>query len=161
IGQLIAFRAGQGLGAGGLASLSQVILGDVVEPRQRGRYAGFIGAVFGVSTVAGPLVGGFIVDAGVLGWRWCFYVCVPLAVVAFFVMRRVLRLPRVRRDTGVDVFGAFTITGSAALLMLVLDLGGTEFAWTSAWTYGLFGGAAVLILLVVVPVSWARVRSLP
>lgn len=161
IGQLIAFRAGQGLGAGGLASLSQVILGDVVEPRQRGRYAGFIGAVFGVSTVAGPLLGGFIVDAGVLGWRWCFYVCVPLAVVAFFVIQRVLKLPRVRRDTSVDVFGAFTITGSAALLMLVLSMGGTEFAWNSAWTYGLFGGAAVLLLLAVVAERRARDPILP
>lgn len=161
IGQLIAARAFQGLGVGGLSALAQVILGDVVEPRQRGRYAGFMGAVFGVSTVAGPLLGGFIVDADGLGWRWCFYVCVPLAVVAFLVIQKVLQLPKVRRDTRIDVFGAFTITGSAAVLMLVLSLGGTEFAWNSNWTYGLLGGAAVLLLLAVVAERIARDPILP
>ncbi|MGP4024573.1 MDR family MFS transporter [Actinomadura sp. 3N407] len=161
IGQLIAARAAQGLGVGGLSSLAQVILGDVVEPRQRGRYAGFMGAVFGVSTVAGPLLGGFIVDADALGWRWCFYVCVPLAVVAFLVIQRVLKLPKVRRDTRVDVFGAFTITGSAATLMLLLSLGGTEFAWNSAWTYILAGTTVVLVALAIVAERRARDPILP
>ncbi|CNF20869.1 Drug resistance transporter EmrB/QacA subfamily [Mycobacterium tuberculosis] len=161
IGQLIAARAFQGLGVGGLSALAQVILGDVVEPRQRGRYAGYMGAVFGVSTVAGPLLGGFIVDADGLGWRWCFYVCVPLAIVAFLVIQRVLKLPKVQRDTRVDVFGAFTITGSAALLMLVLSLGGTEFPWNSRWTYILLGGAAVLLVLAVVAERIARDPILP
>ena len=161
IGQLIAFRAGQGLGAGGLSALAQVILGDVVEPRQRGRYAGFMGAVFGVATVAGPLLGGFIVDADALGWRWCFYVCVPLAVVAFLVIQRVLKLPRVKRDTSIDVFGAVTITGSAATLMLLLSMGGTEFAWNSAWTYGLLAVTAVLFLLAIVAERGARDPILP
>ncbi|WP_233525858.1 MDR family MFS transporter [Actinomadura spongiicola] len=161
IGQLIAARAGQGLGAGGLSALSQVILGDVVEPRQRGRYAGFIGAVFGVATVAGPLVGGFIVDADALGWRWCFYVCVPLAVIAFFVIQRVLTLPRVRRDTRVDVFGAVTITGGAAVLMLLLSMGGKQFPWHSAWTYTLVGVTVALLLLAVVAERGARDPILP
>ncbi|MEU8796145.1 MDR family MFS transporter [Spirillospora sp. NPDC048819] len=161
IGQLIAARAAQGLGVGGLSSLAQVILGDVVEPRQRGRYAGFMGAVFGVSTVAGPLLGGFIVDADALGWRWCFYVCVPLAVVAFLVIQRVLKLPKVRRDTRVDVFGAFTITGSAATLMLLLSLGGTEFAWNSAWTYILAATTVVLVALAIVAERGARDPILP
>ncbi|NDU77807.1 MFS transporter [Actinomadura sp. DSM 109109] len=161
IGQLIAARAVQGLGVGGLSALAQVILGDVVEPRQRGRYAGFMGAVFGVSTVAGPLLGGFLVDADSLGWRWCFYVCVPLAVVAFIVIQKVLKLPKVRRDTRIDVFGAFTITGSAAVLMLVLSMGGTEFAWNSQWTYILLGAAAVLLLLAIVAERVARDPILP
>ncbi|WP_306303241.1 MFS transporter [Actinomadura chibensis] len=161
IGELIAARAFQGLGVGGLSALAQVILGDVVEPRQRGRYAGYMGAVFGVATVAGPLLGGFIVDADGLGWRWCFYVCVPLAVVAFLVIQRVLKLPKVRRDTRVDVFGAFTITGSAAALMLVLSMGGTEFAWNSRWTYILLGVAAVLLVLAVVAERVARDPILP
>ncbi|MFC4052967.1 MFS transporter [Actinomadura syzygii] len=161
IGQLIGARAFQGLGVGGLSALAQVILGDVVEPRQRGRYAGYMGAVFGVATVAGPLLGGFIVDADGLGWRWCFYVCVPLAVVAFLVIQRVLKLPKVRRDTRVDVFGAFTITGSAATLMLVLSMGGTEFAWSSKWTYILLGLAAVLLVLAVVAERVARDPILP
>ncbi|MGI5419206.1 MFS transporter [Actinomadura luteofluorescens] len=161
IGQLIAARAFQGLGVGGLSALAQVILGDVVEPRQRGRYAGFMGAVFGVSTVAGPLLGGFIVDADSLGWRWCFYVCVPLAVVAFLVIQKVLKLPKVRRDTRIDVFGAFTITGSAAVLMLVLSMGGTEFEWNSQWTYILLGAAAVLLVLAIVAERIARDPILP
>ncbi|MEU8340409.1 MFS transporter [Spirillospora sp. NPDC048832] len=161
IGQLIAARAFQGLGVGGLSALAQVILGDVVEPRQRGRYAGYMGAVFGVSTVAGPLLGGFIVDADGLGWRWCFYVCVPLAIVAFLVIQRVLKLPKVKRDTRVDVFGAFTITGAAALLMLVLSMGGTEFAWNSRWTYIMLGAAAVLAALAVVAERLAHDPILP
>ncbi|WUI00166.1 MFS transporter [Spirillospora sp. NBC_00431] len=161
IGQLIAARAGQGLGAGGLAALAQVILGDVVEPRQRGRYAGFMGAVFGVATVAGPLVGGFIVDADALGWRWCFYVCVPVAIVAFFVIQRVLKLPKTRRDTRIDVFGAVTITGGAATLMLLLSMGGKQFAWNSTWTYVLLGATVVLVLLAVVAERGARDPILP
>ncbi|MES9602342.1 MFS transporter [Actinomadura sp. NPDC000929] len=161
IGQLIAARAFQGLGVGGLSALAQVILGDVVEPRQRGRYAGFMGAVFGVSTVAGPLLGGFIVDADSLGWRWCFYVCVPLAIVAFLVIQKVLKLPKVRRDTRIDVFGAFTITGSAAVLMLVLSMGGIEFDWNSRWTYALLGVAALLLVLAVVAERVARDPILP
>ncbi len=134
---LIGGRAVQGIGAGGLSALTQVILGDIVEPRERGRYSGYIGAVFGVSTVAGPLLGGFIVDADWLGWRWCFYVCVPVAVIAFAVIQRVLRLEHVRRDARIDWWGAFTVTGGAATLMLLLSLGGHEFAWRSGWTYGL------------------------
>ncbi|WP_197009340.1 MDR family MFS transporter [Actinomadura viridis] len=161
IGQLIAARAVQGLGVGGLSALAQVILGDVVEPRQRGRYAGFIGAVFGVSTVAGPLLGGFIVDADGLGWRWCFYVCVPLAVVAFLVIQKVLTLPKVKRDTRLDILGAFTITGSATVLMLLLSLGGKEFAWNSAWTYGLAAGAVLLMLLAVTAERRAAEPILP
>ncbi|WP_243723483.1 MDR family MFS transporter [Actinomadura sp. 7K507] len=161
IGQLIAFRAGQGLGAGGLSALAQVILGDVVEPRQRGRYAGFMGSVFGVSTVAGPLLGGFIVDADALGWRWCFYVCVPLAVVASLVVQRVLKLPKVKRETHIDVFGAVTITGSAGTLMLLLSMGGVEFAWNSVWTYALLAVTVVLFALAIVAERRARDPILP
>ncbi|MQY06096.1 MFS transporter [Actinomadura macrotermitis] len=161
IGELIGARAVQGLGVGGLSALAQVILGDVVPPRERGRYSGYMGAVFGVATVAGPLLGGFIVDADGLGWRWCFYVCIPLAVVAFAVIQRVLKLPKVRRDTRVDVFGAFTITGSATLLMLVLSLGGHEFDWNSPWTYGLLAGAVVMLGLAIVAERIASDPILP
>ncbi|GAA3440567.1 MDR family MFS transporter [Planomonospora venezuelensis] len=135
MGQLIAARAVQGIGAGGLAALPQIILGDVVEPRERGRYGGYMGAVFGVSTVAGPLLGGFIVDN--LSWRWTFWICVPLAVVAFAVIQKVLKLPFVRREAKVDWWGATFITGGTTALMLLLSLGGQEFDWNSAWTYGL------------------------
>ncbi|WP_433329539.1 MDR family MFS transporter [Spirillospora sp. CA-294931] len=161
IGQLIAARAVQGLGVGGLSALAQVILGDVVPPRERGRYAGYMGATFGVATVAGPLLGGFIVDADALGWRWCFYVCVPLALVAFLIIQRVLKLPRIRRDTRLDLFGAFTITGSATAAMLVLSLGGKEFDWNSPWTVALIATAVVLLALAVVAERRATEPILP
>ncbi|MFB4298153.1 MFS transporter [Actinomadura sp. NTSP31] len=161
IGMLIAARAVQGLGAGGLSALAQVILGDIVEPRQRGRYSGYIGAVFGVATVAGPLLGGFIVDADSLGWRWCFYVCVPLAIVAFAVIQKVLKLPKVKRDTRIDVFGAFTITGAATAVMLLLSMGGNEFEWASTWTYALGGITVVLVVAAVFAERIARQPILP
>ncbi|MBG0817992.1 MDR family MFS transporter [Planomonospora sp. ID82291] len=140
--QLIVARAVQGIGAGGLAALPQIILGDVVEPRERGRYSGYMGAVFGVSTVAGPLLGGFIVDN--MSWRWTFWICVPLAVIAFTVIQKVLTLPLVRRDARVDWWGATFITGGTTALMLLLSLGGQEFDWNSGWSYGL--GALSLVM---------------
>ncbi|WP_327088377.1 MFS transporter [Nonomuraea sp. NBC_01738] len=145
MGQLIAARAVQGLGVGGLSALSQVILGDIVSPRERGRYSGYMGAVFGLSTVAGPLLGGFIVDTDWLGWRWCFYVVVPFAAVSFFVIQKYLKIEHIKRNTTIDIFGAFTITGAATSLMLLLTLGGKEFEWNSFWTY--FLGAMSLLML--------------
>jgi EmrB/QacA subfamily drug resistance transporter len=144
MGMLIVARAVQGLGTGGLSALTQVILGDVVLPRERGRYSGYIGAVFGVSTVGGPLLGGFLVDTSWLGWRWCFYVCVPLAVAAFAVIQRVLRMDHEARDARIDWWGAFTLTGGASALMLLLSFGGHEFAWNSPWSYGLGAATAAL-----------------
>jgi EmrB/QacA subfamily drug resistance transporter len=145
---LIAARAVQGIGAGGLSALTQVILGDVVEPRERGRYSGYLGAVFGVATVAGPLLGGFLVDHG--GWRWCFFVGVPLAVIAFVVIQKVLKLPRSHGATTIDGYGAFTITAAAAALMLMLSFGGQQWAWNSAWTYILSAIAVLMVIFAVV-----------
>ncbi|MER5627968.1 MDR family MFS transporter [Streptosporangium sp. NPDC002544] len=159
MGQLIAARAVQGIGAGGLAALPQIILGDVVEPRERGRYSGYIGAVFGVSTVAGPLLGGFIVDN--MSWRWTFWICVPLAVVAFVVIQKVLKLPFTRRDTKVDWWGATFITGGTTALMLLLSLGGKEFGWNSSWTYGLGALSLVMFGLAVVAERRAADPILP
>ncbi|MFG1697375.1 MDR family MFS transporter [Nonomuraea sp. NPDC049309] len=158
MGQLIAARAVQGLGVGGLSALSQVILGDIVSPRERGRYSGYMGAVFGISTVAGPLLGGFIVDTEWLGWRWCFYVVVPFALVSFFVIQKVLRLPRVKRNTSIDIWGATTITASASALMLLLTLGGNEFEWNSPWTYTL---AAIALLMLALAVLSERTAGNP
>ncbi|MEV5414457.1 MDR family MFS transporter [Thermopolyspora sp. NPDC052614] len=158
---LIAARAVQGMGAGGMMALVQVILGDVVEPRQRGRYNGYVGATFGISTVAGPLLGGLLVDAEGLGWRWCFYLAVPFAIVALLVVQRKLLLPRVKRDARIDWWGAFTITGSAASLMLVLSLGGHEFAWNSPQTFGLLGLSLVLLALAVLAERRAADPILP
>ena len=101
---LIAFRVVQGIGVGGLTALVQVILADLVSPRERGRYAGYLGAVFGVGTVLGPLLGGVVTDS--LGWRWCFYIGVPFAVAAFVVLQRTLHLPpRRRREVSIDYVG--------------------------------------------------------
>ncbi|MFG1961425.1 MDR family MFS transporter [Nonomuraea sp. NPDC049028] len=161
IGQLIAARAVQGLGVGGLSALAQVILGDIVSPRERGRYSGYMGAVFGISTVAGPLLGGFIVDTDWLGWRWCFYVVVPFAVIAFAVIQRVLKLPKVRRNTSIDIWGATTITASASGLMLLLTLGGTEFEWNSFWTYALGAFSLLMLALAVLSERTARNPILP
>src|SRR5690625_1079025 len=109
---LIAARFVQGIGTGGLAALPQIILGDVVAPRERGRYSGFLGSVFGVATVGGPLLGGFLVDSP-LGWRWCFFITVPLAVVAFIVIQRLLKLPvRPRTENRIDWWGATCIVGA-------------------------------------------------
>lgn len=161
MGTLIAARAVQGLGTGGLTALPQVILADVVAPRERGRYSGYIGAVFGVSTVGGPLLGGFIVDAPWLGWRWCFYVCIPLAVAAFVVIQRVLRSDHEERNARIDWWGAFTLTGGASSLMLLLSFGGHEFAWNSAWAYALGAVTAVLFTLAIIAERHAADPILP
>ena len=111
-GWLIACRVLQGIGVGGLTALVQVILSDLVSPRERGRYAGYLGAVFGLGTVAGPLIGGVVTDG--LGWRWCFYIGVPFAVAAFVVLQRTLHLPRRRREAKIDYVGATLIAGGVS-----------------------------------------------
>lgn len=151
IEELIAFRAVQGLGIGGLMALSQAIIGDIVAPRERGRYQGYMGSVFGVATVAGPLIGGFLVDA--LSWRWCFFVGIPVGVVALAVTERVLRLPFPRHEHAVDYLGAGLIFGGVSAILLVLSLAGKEFAWASAPTYLL---AALGLALLVAAVWWER-----
>ncbi|MFC7326337.1 MDR family MFS transporter [Marinactinospora rubrisoli] len=154
---LIAARFVQGIGAGGLATLPQIILGDVVPPRERGRYSGYMGAVFGVSTVAGPLLGGFLVDSA-LGWRWCFFITVPVAAVAFVVIQALLRLsPQERGDTRIDWWGATFIVGAASAVMLLLSLGGKEFAWNSVPSYLL--GAAALVMLALAVLAERRAHD--
>nr|WP_207391517.1 MDR family MFS transporter [Streptomonospora litoralis] len=158
---LITARFFQGIGTGGLAALPQIILGDVVAPRERGRYSGFLGSVFGIATVGGPLLGGFLVDSP-LGWRWCFFITVPLAVVAFVVIQRLLKLPaRPRPDKRIDWWGATCIVGAASAVMLLLSLGGQEFAWTSTPSYGLIAAAVVLIVAAVLVELRAQDPILP
>ncbi|WP_433213903.1 MDR family MFS transporter [Dactylosporangium sp. CS-047395] len=158
--ELIATRALQGIGAGGLMTLAFTIISDVVAPRERARYQGLFGAVFGISSVAGPLVGGYFAEHD---WRWIFYINVPLAIFALFVCARVLRLvPHTRRDHKVDYLGAaFMVTGSSALL-LALSLGGTDgYAWDSATILGLFAAFAVLAAAFIVVESRAEEPILP
>jgi EmrB/QacA subfamily drug resistance transporter len=140
---LIACRAIQGVGVGGLTALVQVILSDLVSPRERGRYAGYLGAVFGAGTVAGPLLGGFVTDS--LGWRWCFYVGVPFALAAFVVLQRTLHLPRRRREVNLDYLGAILIAGGASSLLIWVSLAGQQYAWISLQTAALITGGLALI----------------
>src|SRR5947209_5510892 len=124
IGALIACRAVQGIGAGGILAMTQVIMAAMVSPRERGRYSGYLGATFAVATIAGPLIGGVIVDTSWLGWRWCFYVGVPFAVAALTVLQMTLRLPVSRRHPTIDYLGAALITGGVCVLLIWVSLAG-------------------------------------
>ena len=104
----------------------------MVSPRERGRYAGYIGATFALATVSGPLIGGLIVDAPGLGWRWCFCVGIPVAMLAFFVLQKTLHLPVVRREVHVDYLGATLLVAGVSILLVWVSLAGNQFAWTSA-----------------------------
>jgi EmrB/QacA subfamily drug resistance transporter len=143
MGWLIACRAIQGVGAGGLTALVQVILSDLVSPRERGRYAGYLGAVFGVGTVAGPLLGGVITDS--LSWRWCFYVGVPFALAALVVLQRTLHLPRRRREVKMDYPGIVLISGGVSSLLIWVSLAGQQYAWVSWQTAALVGLGIALV----------------
>jgi len=130
---LIGARVVQGLGVGGLTALVQVVIASMVSPRERGRYAGYIGAVFAVATVSGPLIGGLIVDSP-LGWRGTFYVGLPIAVAAFVVLQLKLHLPVVKRPVHIDYLGATLIVGGVSILLVWVSLAGNQFAWVSAAT---------------------------
>ena len=136
--QLIAFRALQGLGAGGLMSLTFVIIGDVVSPRERGRYQGYFGAVWGLATVAGPLLGGFFSDhakvLGVTGWRWIFYINLPLGIIALIITSAVLHIPKIHRDHKVDYFGALILILGVCALLLGISVYAPENGWLTAKT---------------------------
>jgi EmrB/QacA subfamily drug resistance transporter len=127
--QLIGFRAVQGLGGGGLMVLSMAIVGDLVPPRERGRYQGLFGAVFGATSVLGPLLGGVFTEH--LSWRWVFYVNLPVGAVALLVIATVLRIPRRAERHLFDYLGTFLIASVATCLVLVASLGGTTWAWDS------------------------------
>ncbi|CAG6395169.1 Drug resistance transporter, EmrB/QacA subfamily [Actinacidiphila cocklensis] len=142
-GMLIGCRLVQGVGAGGLSALTQVIMAAMISPRERGRYSGYLGATFAVATVGGPLVGGVIVDSA-LGWRWCFYVGVPFAVIALIVLQKTLHLPVVRRKVTIDWAGAFFITAAVSLLMIWVSLAGQNYAWLSWQSYVMVPAAVLL-----------------
>ncbi len=140
---LIAGRAIQGLGMGTIMPLSQTIIGDIIPPRQRGKYQGFMGAVFGVTAVAGPLAGGVITDN--LGWRWNFFSTIPLGVIALFFVIRFLKLPHVQRKAVVDVWGIVTLAPALVGILLATSWGGTTYAWDSPVIITLFVVGGLLL----------------
>ncbi|MFE6067224.1 DHA2 family efflux MFS transporter permease subunit [Streptomyces sp. NPDC056525] len=165
--QLIAFRAVQGLGGGGLIVLAMAIVGDLVSPRERGRYQGLFGAVFGTTSVLGPLLGGVVTQQ--LSWRWVFYINLPIGIVALFVIAAVLHIPARSTRHTIDYLGTFLIASVAACLVLVASLGGTTWAWGSAQIIGLgVLGAVLLVLFIqverraaepVLPLKLFRIRT--
>ncbi|WP_030325569.1 MFS transporter [Streptomyces sp. NRRL B-3229] len=165
--QLIAFRALQGLGGGGLMVLSMAIVGDLVPPRERGRYQGLFGAVFGATSVLGPLLGGLFTEH--LSWRWVFYVNLPVGVVALAVIAVVLRIPRRSAKHVIDYLGTFLIAAVATCLVLVASLGGTTWGWGSPQIVGLAVlGVALAVAFVaverraaepVLPLKLFRIRT--
>ncbi len=160
-GTLIACRVVQGIGVGGLSALAQIVMAAMISPRERGRYSGYLGAVFAVATVGGPLLGGVITDTEWLGWRWCFYVGVPFAIIALIVLQRTLHLPVVRRDVKVDWLGAFLISGAVSLLLIWVTQAGDSYEWISWQTWAMTGGAVVLGLLFVLVESRASDPIIP
>ncbi|MFI6285557.1 MDR family MFS transporter [Streptomyces sp. NPDC051018] len=143
-GMLIACRVVQGVGVGGLSALAQIIMAALISPRERGRYSGYLGANFAIATVGGPLLGGVITDTEWLGWRWCFYVGVPFALLALVVLQKTLRLPVVKRQVKVDWAGAALVSASVSLLLIWVTFAGDKYAWLSWQTYAMVGGTLLL-----------------
>ncbi|MBK3582073.1 MFS transporter, partial [Streptomyces sp. MBT65] len=146
---LIGARVIQGLGAGGLSALVQVVMAAMIAPRERGRYSGYTGATFAVATVGGPLLGGVITDTSWLGWRYCLFVGIPFALIALIVLQKTLNLPVAKRKVKVDWTGAFFITAAASLLLVWVTFADDKYDWLSWQTYTMVGGTLVLALLFV------------
>jgi EmrB/QacA subfamily drug resistance transporter len=148
--QLIGYRALQGIGGGGIWSLTFAIIGDVVPPRERGRYFGLFTGVFAFASLAGPLLGGVIV--GNFSWRWIFYVNVPIGALAIFMVLRTLNLPRIKRPVKLDIAGAILVSAAICALMVALETG-QDRGWGSTFVVGLFAAA---VLFAVAFVAWER-----
>ncbi|MGB9376117.1 MAG: MDR family MFS transporter [Mycobacteriales bacterium] len=159
MGELIAFRAIQGLGAGGLMVMAITIIGDIIPPRERGRYQGYFGAVFGVSSVAGPLLGGYFTDQ--LTWRWIFYVNVPVGIAALVVLSIVLKMEHTRREHKIDYAGSALLVAAVSTLLLVTVWGGRQYAWTSGTILTMSAIGVLLGVAFVVRENYASEPILP
>jgi len=155
---LLTARVIQGIAMGGLTALAQAIIGSMIPPRDRGKYSGYMGAVMAVGTAGGPLLGGFIVDSP-LGWRWTFFVCVPLAVVALILLQITLKIEHIKRPAKIDWLGSILLTSGVSLLLIWVSFAGNPeyydwVSWQSALMVG--GGVALLALLVFVETKVAQ-----
>ncbi|MGW0036868.1 MDR family MFS transporter [Gordonia sp. NPDC003376] len=161
VGMLIGFRVVQGLGLGGLQALVMIVIASMFSPRERGRYQGPIAAVMSLAIVAGPLLGGVIVDTSWLGWRWTFYVCVPLAIIALAVIQRTLNLPVIRKEVSLDYLGAVLIASGVSTLLIWVTLAGKNFDWVSGMSFGLVALGLALLAAAVFVESRAKDPIIP
>jgi len=146
---LITMRVFQGLGAGGLTALSQIVMADIISPRERGKYMGLFGAVMALGTVGGPLIGGFITDA--INWRWNFFVALPFAAVAIFLIQKTLHLPeQAKRKVSIDYAGIILLSAGVSLLLVWVSLAGNQFEWASTTTALMVAGAAAALLAFII-----------
>lgn len=142
---LIAMRVIQGLAGGGMGALSQIVMADILSPRERGKYMGLFGAVMAIGTVGGPLIGGFITDT--INWRWNFFVALPVAVVAIILIQKTLHLPSlVKRAVKIDYFGIMLLSAGVSLLLIWMSMGGAQFEWNSKTSYLMIAGAIVSLV---------------
>ncbi len=157
--ELILFRALQGLGGGGLTVTAQAVIGDIVPPRDRGRYQGIFGAVFGISSVAGPLLGGYFVSN--LTWRWIFYINLPLGILALVVIAAALPAREGRVRHAIDYLGAGLLALALSAIVLVTDLGGVTYPWSSPMIIGLIVASVVGLVGFILAERRAREPVLP